>query len=270
VLGGKQLAGAGVEMALVGGVHLVAKGARLGIEIGEVGKAAAGQEIVLDEMKGPLDAGRAVGIALFMRPEDEAKALGEGRHLGCRHHPRARAGRDDDVCIVNHAGRGGPGHILERVGEEDLAIEAREDRVGLEEEQPRVAQHQRGRLDALLHAADRGAVGRGVVLHLLRGREVVVADRHRRGVSDGMPPAKGRQRGIGDRDALGDELFVDADQIAAAAIDPLENLLAVGLRLLGALNAWHRRAARREHRPDRPPGDLQGAGDLSDPVALRL
>src|SRR6266851_8412626 len=71
VLGGKQLAGAGVEMALVGGVHLVAKGARLGIEIGEVGKAAAGQEIVLDEMKGPLDAGRAVGIALFIVATDE-------------------------------------------------------------------------------------------------------------------------------------------------------------------------------------------------------
>ena len=96
----------------------------------------------------------------------------------------------------------------------------------------------------LLDAADRGAVRRGVVLHLLRGREVVVADGRRRGVADPMAPAKGGQRRVGDRDALRDELFVDADQIAAAAIDPLENLLAVGLRLFGAVNPRHRRGAR--------------------------
>ena len=51
VLSGKQLSRAGVEMAFRGGVHLVAKGARLGIEIGEVGKRASGQKIVFDEMK---------------------------------------------------------------------------------------------------------------------------------------------------------------------------------------------------------------------------
>ena len=101
------------------------------------------------------------------------------------------------------------------------------------------------------------------------GREVVVADGRRRRVADAVAPAKGRERGIGDRDALRDELLVHADQIAAAAIDPVENLVAVRLRLLGALNPRHRRAARREHRPDRPTGDLQGPGDLANPVALR-
>jgi hypothetical protein len=50
----------------------------------------------------------------------------------------------------------------------------------LEEDQPRVAQCQRNGLDALLDAADRGAVGRGVVLHLLRGLDVVVAAGRRR------------------------------------------------------------------------------------------
>jgi hypothetical protein len=259
-----------VQMPFGGGVHLVAESARLGIEIGEIGKRAPGEKVVLDKMKGSLDAGRSVRIALLMRPEHEAKALGEGGHLRRRHHPRARASRDDDVRIVDQAGRGRPGHVLERVGEEGLAIETREDRVGLEEEQARVAQHQRGRLDALVHAADRGAVRRGVVLHLLRGREVVVADGRRRRVADRMPPAERGQRRVGDRDALGDELFVDTDQIAAAAIDPLQNLVAVRLRFLGSFNPRHRRAARLEHGPHRSPRDPEGAGNLADSVALRL
>ena len=37
---------------------------------------------MLKEMKGAFDTRGAVGIALFMRPEDEAEAVGEGRHLG--------------------------------------------------------------------------------------------------------------------------------------------------------------------------------------------
>ncbi len=108
------------------------------------------------------------------------------------------------------------------------------------------------------------------MLHLLRGREVVVADGRRRLVADRMATTKGRQRGVGEGDALLDELLVDADQIAAAAIEPLQNQLAVGRRLLGAVNPWHRRAARFEHRPDRPTGDLQRPGDLTNPVALGL
>jgi len=69
-----------------------------------------------------------------MRPEDEAEALGEGRHLGRRHHPRARAGGDDDVRVINHARRGRAAQVLQRVGQEDLAVKPREGRVGLEEE----------------------------------------------------------------------------------------------------------------------------------------
>ena len=41
-----------------------------------------------------------------MRPEDEAEALGERRHLGRWHHPGARAGGHHDMRVVNHAGRG--------------------------------------------------------------------------------------------------------------------------------------------------------------------
>jgi len=252
------------------GVHFVAEGARLAIEIGEVGKRAPGQKIMFDEMKRPLDAGRPVRIALFVGAEDKAEALRERRHLGRRDHARARTGGDHDVRIVNHAGRGRPGHVLDRVGQEDLAIEAREDRVGVEEEQARVAQDQRGRLDALLDAADQGAVRRGVMLHLLGGREIVVAHGRRRDMSDRVPPAKGGQRGVGHHHALRDELLVDADQIAAAAIDPLEDLIAVRRRLLGAFNPRDGRTARPEDAPNRPTGDLQRPGDLTNPVALGL
>ena len=108
------------------------------------------------------------------------------------------------------------------------------------------------------------------MLHLLRRREVIVAHGHRRRVPDRMSPAKSGERRVRDGHALRDELFVDADQIAAAAIDPLENLRAVRLRLFGAVNPRHRRVARFEHRPHRPPGDVQGAGDLADPVAFRV
>ena len=65
-----------------------------------------------------------------------------------------------------------------------------------------------------------------------------------------------------------DEFFVDADQIPAAAIDPLQDLVAVWLRFFGPFNPRHRRAVRLEDGPHRPPRDLQGAGNLADPVAL--
>ena len=70
---------------------------------------------------------------------------------------------------------------------------------------------------------------RRVVLHLLRRVEVVVPDGHRRRVSDAVATAKRRERRIRERDALRDELIVDPHQIAAAAIDPLEDLIAVRL-----------------------------------------
>ena len=109
---------------------------------------------------------------------------------------------------------------------------------------------------------------RRVVLHLLRRVEVVVPDGHRRRVSDAVATAKRRERRIRERDALRDELIVDPHQIAAAAIDPLEDLI-VRLRFFGPFNPRHGRRARLEDHPHRPPGDLEGPGDVTDPVALR-
>ena len=256
-------------MPFARGVHGVAEAARLGIEIGVVGERAPGQEVVLEEVHGPLDARRAVRIALLVRAEDKAAAFGEGRHLGCRDHPRAGARGDHDVRVINHAGGGGPAEVLERVGQEDLAGKPRETGIALDEEHPRVAQHAHRGLDAVRPAPDRGAVGRGIVLHLLPGREVIVPGRHRRSVAEAMAPAIGGQRRIGEGGALGDQLLVDADQIAAAALDQLQDLLVVRLGLLSAFNPWHRRAAGLEHRPDRAPGDLEGPSNLADAVALR-
>jgi len=268
LFGGEEFPRTGVQMLFARGVDLIAEGARLGIEIGEISEGAPGEEIVLDKMERPLDARRAVGIALLVRPEDEAETLGKGRHLGRRHHPRARAGGDHDVGVINHARRGRARQVLKRVGQEDLAGKTREGGITLEEEHPRVAQDERRGLDALLDPADRRAMGRGIVLHLLPDREVVLADGRRWRMADPMAPAKRRERRVGDRDTLRDQLLVDANEIAAAAIDPLQDLLAVGGRLLGAVNPWHRRAARFEHGPHRATGDLQGAGNLAGPVAF--
>jgi hypothetical protein len=93
-----------------------------------------------------------------MGAEGEVEALGEGGHLGRRDHPRAGAGGDHDVRIVNQAGGAGAGQVLERVGEKHLAGKPREHRVHLDEEHPRITQHQQGGLHALLDAADRGAM----------------------------------------------------------------------------------------------------------------
>ena len=101
--GGEELARAGVQLTLGRGVHLVAPGERLRIEIGEVGELAAGQEVVFDEVERALDARRAVGIALLVRAKREGEALGEGGHLRHRHHVGARAARDHDVGVVDHA-----------------------------------------------------------------------------------------------------------------------------------------------------------------------
>lgn len=108
------------------------------------------------------------------------------------------------------------------------------------------------------------------MLHLLAGREVVVPDRCRRRVPNPMPPTKRSERGIGDRDTLGDQLFVHAHQIAAALLVQLDDLIAMRRGFLRPVKPGHRRGAGFQHRPDRAPRDPEGPRNLSDPVALRL
>jgi hypothetical protein len=239
--GDEELARARMQMVFIRGVDFVAPRPRLGIEIGEVRKGPPSEKIGFDEPKRTFHAAGSIGIAFLVGAEGEAKALGEGGHFRRGHHPRARAGGDHDVRVVNHAGRAGAGHVLERVGEKDLAGKSREGRVHLDEEQPRIAQHQRGGLHGLLDAADRRAMRGGVVLHLLAHREVVVAHGRRGRVADPMAAAKRGERGIRERDAGGDQLFMHAHEIAAALLKQGDDLIAVGLGFLGSLKVWHRR-----------------------------
>ena len=135
--GGEELPRAGVQMFRCR-VHLVAEGPGLAIEIGEIRKRAAGEEIVLKEM-GAFDTRGAVGIALFARETKPKRSA--ARHLRGRDHPRPGASRDDDVCVIDHARRGRR-RVLQRVGQEDFAVKAREGRVDLEKKHARVAQHE--------------------------------------------------------------------------------------------------------------------------------
>src|SRR5208282_6594372 len=72
----EELAGNRTEMFLVGGVDLVAPLARLLIQIFPTGKGASGQEVVLDEPEGPLDARRAVGMTDRMGHEVKTETFG--------------------------------------------------------------------------------------------------------------------------------------------------------------------------------------------------
>jgi hypothetical protein len=62
--------------------------------------------------------------------------------------------------------------------------------------------------------------------------------------------------------------LIPDDLLRSLALDPRQNLVAVRLGLLRPFNPRHGRAARMKGRPHRAMGDLQGPGDLADPVAL--
>ncbi len=57
---------------------------------------------MLDEVKRPLDSGRAVGVALLMGSEEEAKPFGKGGHFGHGDHGGAGAAEHDDMGVVDH------------------------------------------------------------------------------------------------------------------------------------------------------------------------
>lgn len=81
------------------------------------------------------------------------------------------------------------------------------------------------------------AVGRGVVLHLLPGGEVVLPGRRRRRVADPVAAAKGRQRRVGEHRAGRAELLVDAHEIPLAGRVELEDPLPMRRALLRARTA---------------------------------
>ncbi len=216
-----------------------------------------------------LDAGRAVGVADLVGGEGEAaEALAEGHHLGDRHHVLAGAAQDHHVGVVDHAPRAHAPDVGDRVGEEALALEAAEARVALEEEQPRVAHDQRGDLHGLVHAADRGVEGRGVVLHLLARLEVVVPRRRLHGLADPCALEPGGQRRVAEVGAQLGELLVDADPVAVAAGEQVEDLVAERVRLLVPLELRDLAVARDEDPLDRGARELERPRDGAHRAAL--
>ena len=157
-------------------------------------------------MEWSLHASRAIGVALLVRAKDEAQALGERGHLWRRHHVRAGAGGHDHVRVVDHPHAAGAAEVAQGVGEEQLAGEAVEARVVLEEQHARVAQDQAGGLDAPVPTGQEHIVRRRVVLHLLAPIEVILASRLGRRVTDSVVPAERGQRGVGQPSAQRDEL----------------------------------------------------------------
>lgn len=136
LLGDKELARTGMQVTAVSGVDAIAPRDRLAVQRLPVGEFAPDEKVVLDVVEGPLDPCRAIGIPLLVRFEDEAEALAEALHLRHRHHRAPRAGEHDDMGVVDHARRAGAAEVAQRIGEEDLAVEAGERGVVLDEDHP--------------------------------------------------------------------------------------------------------------------------------------
>jgi hypothetical protein len=127
--------------------------------------------------------------------EREAEALGERGHLGHGEHVPSGAPQHHDVRVVDHAGLRDAIQVAKGLGEEDLALEATEPGVELEEEQAGVGEHEAGRLHAPHPAAEVQVVRRGVVLHFLAWREVIPPGRLFGDLADSMAAQKAVKAG---------------------------------------------------------------------------
>ena len=99
--------------------------------------------------------------------EHEVVAFAEGLHLRDGNHSASGPLKHHQVRVVDHAGGTTAAQVVQGVGKEHLAVEAREVGIELKENHAGVAQNQRGRLHAALFATQVDDVRRGVVLHLL-------------------------------------------------------------------------------------------------------
>ncbi len=105
----------------------------------------------------------------------EAVAFGEGCHLRHWCHVRSRAAQHHDVGVVDHHGLTGAIEVLQRVGEEHLAVKSLEGRVKLEKQHARIAQHRGGGLHRAQLAGHLDLVGRSIVLAFFCRIEVVLS-----------------------------------------------------------------------------------------------
>ena len=87
----------------------------------------------------------------------------------------------------------------------------------LEKQHPRKAQNYRRGLNLDLLASDLGKVGRGVVLHLLAGRKLIVTRGQTRLFPDAVTPTKTAQRRVGQICSLLQQFLVHPHQVALTA-----------------------------------------------------
>ena len=135
-----------MQVAFDRGVDLVAPGARLRVQIVEVGKAAPCEEVIFDIIERALDARRPIGVSDGMRDEFKAESFAEGGHLRHRHHLLAAAGEHHQMRIVDHAPGASPLEVLQSFGQKDLALESAEVRIALEKQHMRETERERCRL----------------------------------------------------------------------------------------------------------------------------
>ena len=199
---------------------------RLRVQVIEAGEGAPGQEVSFHPGEGSLDPSLSVGVVDPMGEELEAQAAREGGHLRGDHGIRPGAAGQDDAGVVDDAARRGAVHELRGAQQEVLGIEALEGRVVLDEQAPRIRQRQSRALRDEGLAGDFQPVRRGVVLHLLAGREVVLARALGRAAQLGLThPA--RERAVGQPlVVLGGQDLAHAHGVALGPlVDRLEPLL---------------------------------------------
>jgi hypothetical protein len=136
--------------------------------------------------------------------------------------------------VVDHAGLAGAPDVTEGVGEEDLAGEAVESGVHLEEQHPGVTEDEARGLDLSQVACETKTMRGGIVLHLGPGLEVIVPSGESGGRADAVLAAKRGERLVGETGALSEKLFVHPYEVARTVGVKLENLVMEGLSFLGA------------------------------------
>ena len=182
--------------------------------VGEIRRRPIRLEVGLDEPEVALDARLAVRIAELVRGELEVEPLAEHDHLLDRLHLLAGAAPHDHVRVVDDADRRGAVEVPQRLGEEDLAREAIEAQVVLEEEHPRPRQHERRGLHEHLRPRELDHVRRSVVLHLPAGLVLVSAHGRFRLVTDPVAAAEFLREGLRCLDLRGQPGRAENRQVA--------------------------------------------------------
>jgi len=202
--------------------------------------------------------------------ELEAKAFGEGSHLGHGNHLPSRSSQHHYVGVVDHDALRAAPEIPQRFGEKDFAIEALKRCVALKEQHARVAQHRRGGLHFAFLPREFQFVGRSIVLQFLAGPEVVLPYDLLRRLGEAMPATKGGQGLVGEYRPTGGQLFMDPHEIPFAAGQQLQDLLPIRFGLLRTLQYRHLRGVGTKHLAHGQTRDAQHPRDLSFLHSLRM